>query len=429
MSKNILNDLPELLRANVIDEETAKRITAYYDAKPNASSNRLFVVFGILGALLISMGLVLIVAHNWDDLPKAAKLFIGLLPMLIGQGVCGYLVVKDIPSRAWREGCGAYLCFTIALSIAVVGQVYNLEGNFPRFLMVWMLLTLPAVYVLRSSMAAMLYVCGVTWYACELGYFHYPSMPPWKYWPMLALVLPFCYTEFIMKGFKNNFYYFISWLVVLSVTFCIGAFENHHEDLVIGMYMSLFSVFVLLSELKAFETHRVLTNPLLLVGSLGIMCLLLLLSFDWYWDELDRFTEQDNLASMEFYFTAILSALAVILMVFVFRAKSIASINLKGFAFLIFIALYIMGINAPGSAQLLVNLVILIFAVYTIRSGAKQNHLGILNYGLLIITALILCRFFDTDFSFILRGLLFIAVGIGFFAANYYMIKKRKQNA
>lgn len=80
-------------------------------------------------------------------------------------------------------------------------------------------------------------------------------------------------------------------------------------------------------------------------------------------------------------------------------------------------------------SQLLINLLILTLAVHTIRDGAQRNHLGILNYGLLIITALILCRFFDTDFSFVVRGLLFISVGVGFFATNYYMIQKRKKQA
>jgi len=40
---------------------------------------------------------------------------------------------------------------------------------------------------------------------------------------------------------------------------------------------------------------------------------------------------------------------------------------------------------------------------------------------------LIICRFFDTNLSFVLRGLLFVLVGLGFFAMNYWMIRKRKQ--
>jgi hypothetical protein len=53
--------------------------------------------------------------------------------------------------------------------------------------------------------------------------------------------------------------------------------------------------------------------------------------------------------------------------------------------------------------------------------------LSLLNYGLLILTALIICRFFDLDMSFVARGLLFVLVGAGFFAANIWMVKKRKQ--
>jgi hypothetical protein len=64
--------------------------------------------------------------------------------------------------------------------------------------------------------------------------------------------------------------------------------------------------------------------------------------------------------------------------------------------------------------------------ILTIREGAKLNHFGILNYGLLIITALVICRFFDTNISFVFRGLLFVGVGTGFFLANYSMMKKKK---
>jgi uncharacterized membrane protein len=435
MSKQILKELPELVRANVISEETAQRIADHYNAQPNPSTNRLLIVFSILGGLLVSMGLVLIVAHNWDELPKGIKLLVGLLPMFAGQAVCGYIVVKNIPSRAWREGCGVFLCFAIALSISIVGQVYNIEGNFGRFLMVWMLLTLPVVYVLRSPATAMLYIVGVTWYACEVGYFSYFSMGvlPWKYWPMLLLILPFCYTEFLLKGVKNNFYYFISWLFTLSIVVCLGCFESNNDEIVVVTYMSLFSAFVILSQMKMFETNRVLTNAFLVVGSLGIMGLLLMLGFDWYWDELSS-PSMDGVKlysaqSIEFYFAVIFTGLAATFLVLLLRRKPMAEVNLKVFAFLLFIALFVLGKESPATAQLLVNLVILVFAIYTIRDGALKNHLGILNYGLLIITALIICRFFDTDFSFIVRGLLFIGVGAGFFAANLYLIRKRKQSA
>ena len=66
-------------------------------------------------------------------------------------------------------------------------------------------------------------------------------------------------------------------------------------------------------------------------------------------------------------------------------------------------------------------------AIGTIYKGSEQNHLGIVNYGLLIIAALIICRFFDTDISFVLRGVIFLLMGIGFILTNVWIIKKSKE--
>jgi hypothetical protein len=76
---------------------------------------------------------------------------------------------------------------------------------------------------------------------------------------------------------------------------------------------------------------------------------------------------------------------------------------------------------------ILINLLVLAVGIFTIRRGLAMNHLGVLNYGLLIVAALVICRFFDTGISFVVRGLLFVAVGAGFFYANSRLIKRRKQ--
>lgn len=429
MSKQILKEIPELVREGIITEEAAQKITAYYTSHSSQSGNRLFIVFGILGALLVGMGIVLIIAHNWDTLPKAGKLFIGLFPMILGQALAGYLIVKKTESRTWREGSATFLFFAVAVSISIVSQVYNIEGNLGGFLLIWMALCLPIVYVLRSSMASLLFISGITWYACEVGYFSYPHSSAWMYWLLLALILPFYYFEFFRSNNKSNFFYFHSWLLCLSVTITLGVFTSSDEELIMIAYMSLFSAFIIISEMEAFETGRVLSNAYLVVGSLGVICTLLLLSFDWYWEELPVMSLNNLVNGAEFWVGLITTTVALVLLFLLLKNKRVQDINLKCFAFVLFVLLFFIGMGSPKISQILTNLVILFFAVHTIRSGALKDHLGILNYGLLIITALVLCRFFDTDFSFVLRGILFIAVGAGFFAANYYMIQKRKKQA
>lgn len=427
MSKHVLKELPSLVRDHVISEEIAQRIEDHYRSQPSQSANRLFIVFGILGSLLIGMGIVLIVAHNWDTLPKFGKLTVGFLPLLIGQGIAGYAFFRKTEFLAWREGSSAFLFFAVAISIAIVSQVYNIEGDLHGFLLTWMALSIPIMYILRSSVACMLLIIGSTWYACEAAYFSYPNSNAVGYWILLGLTIPFYYSEFIRQNLKNNFFNFISWLLVMSLTICLGVVVEREEAFIVLAYMALFSCFIIASQLKLFETTRVITNAYLVVGSLGIIFQFLMLSFDWYWSDL--LSVSGSFVAPEFFAAMVLTIIATILLFQLKKESNWTDINSKSFAYIIFILLFIIGISAPAISQLLVNLVLLVLAIHTIRDGAQQNHLGILNYGLLIITALIFCRFFDTDFSFVMRGLLFIGVGIGFFAANYYMIQKRKKQS
>jgi hypothetical protein len=74
----------------------------------------------------------------------------------------------------------------------------------------------------------------------------------------------------------------------------------------------------------------------------------------------------------------------------------------------------------------LINLLLLVISVAAIWQGARQIHLGLVNGGLLLLTVQIACRFFDTNIPFVVRGLIFIAVGVGFFFANYQLLRQKK---
>ena len=242
MSKQILNELRHLIHAEVITEETAQKIKDYYKAQPTQPSNRLFIVFAILGALLVGLGIVLILAHNWDVLPKSIKLAVGSFPLLAAQVLAGYVLIKKPEGAAWREGSGTFLVFAIAICISIVSQVYNIEGDLDGFLLTWMCLALPISYVLRSSFASLLVILGITWYACEVGYFNYPNTNAPAYWILLVLILPFYYFEFIRKNLRNNFFHFHSWFLVLSVTICLGVFAHDSGAYMMIAYMSLLAV-------------------------------------------------------------------------------------------------------------------------------------------------------------------------------------------
>ena len=131
------------------------------------------------------------------------------------------------------------------------------------------------------------------------------------------------------------------------------------------------------------------------------------------------------MASPEFIVSIMLTLAAVALLVYQKKNEKPLNIKPAEFVFILLIGIFLVGLSSP-LVTLLINILTLAVGILTIREGARNYHFGILNYGLLIVTALVICRFFDTDLSFILRGMLFVGVGFGFFFANYWMSKKKR---
>lgn len=425
MSKHVLNELEELLDAHVITEDEAGRIRKYYAQKPGPENNKLVIIFAILGSLLVGMGLVLIIAHNWDTLPKSAKLGVGLFPMLAGQILCGYLLWRKSTSVAWRESVSVFLVFAIATAIAIVSQVYNMDGTLADFLFYWMLLTLPVIYVMRSSAASLLFWIGITWYACDNGYIHFYHDIPYTYW-LLALASVPWYIHLCRKD-ESAFTYFHNWIIALSLIITLGTFASETEELILPAYVLLFGIFILIGQLPAFSRHRLVADAYLLLGSLGLVTLLLSLSFRWYWQDINREEISGWLVCPEGILCVALLLVAVVLYAWLLQQRKFTELLSKSYVIPVFLVLFFVGLNLPHTAQIMMNIFVLVLAVYTIREGAQADHLGRMNYGLLIFTLLIICRFFDTNLSFVIRGVLFMMVGLGFFAMNYRMIRKRKE--
>ncbi|WP_396591571.1 DUF2157 domain-containing protein [Allomuricauda sp. R78024] len=425
---SILKDLPNLVKADIITEETADSIKNYYENKGSSYTNRLFVVFGILGAILVGLGVILIIAHNWDELSKMTKTVFAFLPLVVAQVICGYVLIKKQDSVAWRESGTTLLFFGVGACISLVSQIYNISGDLSSFLLTWMLICLPAIYIMRSSVTSLLFIIGITYYACETNYWSYPSSESYLYWLLLLGILPFYYLLYRKKP-KSNFMVFHNWVIPLSITIVLGIFADKAEEFMFVGYFSLFGLFYLIGNLAFFNEQKTRNSGYKTIGSLGSIILLLILSFDGFWEDLRRkyFLLNEVLLSPEFFVSAIITILAGVLLYLHQRNKPWNDIKPLTPMFILFIVAFFIGLSFPFAA-ILINFYVFALGILTIREGAKQNHLGVLNYGLIIITILVICRFFDTNLSFVVRGILFVSVGVGFFATNYWMLKKRKTN-
>ncbi|MFT3705975.1 MAG: DUF2157 domain-containing protein [Agriterribacter sp.] len=432
MSKAFIKELDELVKANILTPEKAQEISTYYSAQTNTKPNRFSIVVNILGALLAGLGIILVIAHNWDELSRLAKTLIAFIPLLIGQSLCAYTLLKQKNSVSWRECSAIILSLAVASCVSIIGQVYHIDGTLSGFLLTWMLLIIPLVYLMPSSVTALLYIAGITWYACETGYFTYSSRQiPVYYTGLLALILPHYYHFYKYKR-DSNFFTLLNWMLVLSVTIVLGSFASDSLDRsiwVFAAYLGLFCIYYLIGRSDLFENKRLFANPFLVTGVLGILAILFSWSFDWLWnDEVDRYyigRERPYVYGSPFlYITIVMLAIAGWQIATGYRRVKKTIVDPAGFSGFVFVVLVLSG--NPQLGVLLTNFWILFVAIFFIRKGTLQDHLGILNFGLVIIALLATFRFFDDKIPFIWRGLFFLTTGAGFFVGNYLLVKKRK---
>ena len=420
MNLKLLKELQELVKKEVISEDAALKIETYYNSKQKEKPSKLFTVFGVLGSLLIGLGIILILAHNWDNFSKTIKTIFAFVPLVIGQLMVAYAILKQ-KSTTWKEASGTFLFFAVGASIALVSQIYNIPGDLSSFLLTWILLCIPLIYLLKSNALVLLSIVFATYYACVYGYsFMSISKTPWLYLLLLTLIIPYCLMLLKEKP-KANITSIFNWLLPLSVVVCLGAFVGNDARAGLFMYIILFGLFYNIGKIPFFDSQKLRHNGYLIFGSIGTVALLLSTSFKWFWEGQ---INDELIGTHDFYIILTLFVITFILLIYLYSKNRIKGLNLFQYVFIIFGILFFLRFSNEVVPTILVNILILALGLIAIKTGADKFHFGILNYGLLIITALVVCRFFDTDVSFVIRGLLFVIVGAGFFLTNYIMLKK-----
>lgn len=404
-------DLDELLHAKVISADTATAIQNYYHDKKSASANPMLAIFASLGGILVGLGVILIFAHNWDNFSRSIKALLAFLPLVISQVFTGYCIFKN-KSAAFKETAAVLVFFSVGASISLIAQIYNISGDFPQFILTWTLLCAPLMYLLRSSAAVVLHLIISTVFVLAKGYWSYPYNDPYAYLLLIAIVIPYYY-QLVKTEHEGRMALTLHILVPVSLIIASNIFFSRIADfsilLLVVFYGLLYSVGKLNGLGRAYK----------IFGAMGLMGLLFFLSFREMWNDL----------VVEFvpvgYGIVFVLMLAGILLIAIrsIRAKDFDPIQ---FVSVVVLLLYLVSIASNGLAAILCNLLVLAAGLWYVKKGIDDVKYLTVNFGLLAVAILAGCRFFDTDLTFVVRGLLFVGVGAGFFVANY-AVSKRKQ--
>ncbi len=430
----LYEELPDLVEKGVLPHESALRIREHYgDIKERGGRQIAIIVFGILAALLIGSGTILLFAHNWDDFTRPLKVVLSLVPLIVGQILAGSTIWRSYESIAWREGSSTFLMIAIGACIALISQTYHIPGNFGSFMLTWMLLAIPLVYLLNATAPLILYLAGIT---CWVGYARFSDEYPIFYWLLAVLIIPY-----LWRAIKEDRYgirpVLIMWIFSISLCIATGfSLGKLDFSLCIINYSFLLSIMYFIGILWFDETVNDRKKPLQAVGALGSFILAFTLSYEGIWQELpstlywefQRISKLEMAGEMIFY--GLMLVLFIILVVRITRIQ-----NSFKWLFIILPGLVTYGyIFARGYANIILalflfNFYLIGFGIITLVVGLKEEKIRTVNAGMILLIIVLTARFFDVELSFLTRGLAFIAIGIGFLFVNIVLHRRWKGGA
>ena len=162
--RELRRELLEWEAEGVIPGDTAERLRERYSlAKDNTrvkSARYAEMMLWILCSLLIGGGVILLISHNWNMISPVLRLtmMFGMLFATLAFGA--WVVITDRRSPGWCEPAAIAISAATAGSIAIISQIYHTTGGLDDFLLVWLLLLLPFVYIFRSFALSCIYIIG-----------------------------------------------------------------------------------------------------------------------------------------------------------------------------------------------------------------------------------------------------------------------------
>jgi hypothetical protein len=292
--------------------------------------------------------------------------------------------------------------------MAVVSQIYHLSDNVSSFILVWMLLSVPLVYIFNATVPAMLYLIGATSWVCHARAI---DVNPGMFWLLVAAVAPFLWISAVKQRYTITTAW-LFWVTSMCLPFALVALMDlrGYENGMLG-YASLFAALYLAGQIWFGNAASMGQQPMQVVGWSGLAVIGLMATYR-EWIKQDLFTSDPMVY-------------AVFAVVMVLLAVSIARKLYESAVFGALPFVLLIGGQLPF-AEVLLNVYVAAAALVTLIAGYRKNRAGRFNAGLLLLSALIACRFFDSNVALLSRGLAFIAVGLAFTMANLVMTRRKE---
>lgn len=425
----LLEQLPTWEKDGLLTPDAARTLRdrhAIDDSQPSTGQ----IIMGALGALLIGAGLITVIGYNWDAYSRPVRLLFAALPLLVAQFLSLRVLLQGESAQVWvRESVALFQALATGACIAIVSQIYNLGGDWPDFLFWWMLLSVPLAWVLRSKAVAIFYLICITvwslhqvdhvrhWYDSALLYPvlllglapFWPGWPPrWRFSPSLQYVTTFSVALGLAAAAASS---------VLVFNPDLG----RKYDSIMWLWIFNAAAILLLPLPPPEPDEKRRHDPHVSLSALFLLGTSLWLTFFGHGDRV----LQDLVRALQQPWAWVTLALIAGFSALAIKRQRWGLVGVGSLALTPMLALAA-GSSGPGLLPWLMNLhllalgVVLILLDFTGRRGSPR-------LGAALICMLVLVRMFESDLSLLLKGIVFILIGVAFLAFNILTTRAHKR--
>ena len=406
---------------NIISDDQRLAIENVYEDMPSSKSEILPVVLAVIGSALVGLGIILLLAKNWSEFSRPVRLIISVIPFTVGALAAFFVILRE--KEKWmHEAVGVFIPISVVAGLGLIGQTYHSVAPAQSIFLISALISLPFVYILDSSIAAIVYIflSAIFVTASPVEYMYVGLL---KAAAMILLIWPYV---FLMQKEKRKFE--SSWVNTFAVLYgfiCLIATTNQSSYfmenlLVYGLI--IMGIFALRSERFSlpYACAMVLVFVIFFISTF---------QFRWRYDFAGSFDRESFLIIQAMS----LGSMALFYMNLKSRNKDV--IKYAAFLVIPFVAIIYSTLKYSVSIENTVvwsfNLVFFLVAIAIFVTGSRlllrsDASIARANMGLLLILAIISKWFFDIDISFLARGILFILLGLAFLIFNFVFNKKKR---
>ena len=429
-------EINNLLITGVIDDATAAQLEAHYskvkESRISAKSNTSSLMFAIIGALLIGLGVIVFASINWYAFSTTTKTIISLLPLVISSGLAIWLIYRQVNSRNAKEIVAILYAASVFTAVALISRIFHLSGNYSYFLICGLLI-LPMVYLLDYIALIPIYIGTImgSYYGMD-----FKSIGVQNFWFTVELLLIIPRIVMLVRKdissrlsrFMGTICFIATFVYTLLLTFNVDGY-NQIFDFIFLIPLLVLSLGIILQQCEK-DFYSSLWKL-----SMGVLLVITYLNTFSFFSE--RFFARISYSNAYAYTSRIsytpnniqwiiLGIVAFITiaisMLAIYKSRDkYFKISMSAFA-LLFLTSLAGDIVLP---MFVANATILTIGGMRIHSGINDGHFKNMNSGMFLVCLIILTRFFDSDFALGVKAFMFILVGCAFLGINVYVKRMR----